>query len=475
MRSIKGFVTSLGMVAAVSLTGCMTEGGALEEQGVGEEQSELAQARHKNAHRVVETVARGKREARPTTNRFTLGGTVSGLAGTLVLENNLGEEATVTANGTFAFATPVPSGETYDVTVRSQPTEPSQTCLIREASGAGTIGADDVKSVQIECLTNLFAIGGVVEGLLGSGLVLQNNGLDTVPIEVDGAFEFPTHVPSGESYHVTIRAQPTRPWQLCSVVCDGGTMGAADTFDICVSCSTLTFPIGGTVTGLPSDTYVMLTNNGGDTLMVTDDGSFMFDTPIPSGASYNVQLTYTPPGQMCSVAQGTGILGGAPVGDVSVTCTPIEVQLTDTAASPAGTITACDSGYGVEVDARASQTLTRIELPLSTSDSLRLRFAIFDADTKRPLFASEPISVAPGSQTVASAPMSFAMMPGTRYTIGAVINGCADLAYDRVADVQNGTRTFARSDQLAGFDNPSMAAAPSAPLDVRFRLFGTRP
>jgi hypothetical protein len=41
------------------------------------------------------------------TPTFTIGGTVSGLAGTgLVLENNSGDDLSVGANGTFTFFTP---------------------------------------------------------------------------------------------------------------------------------------------------------------------------------------------------------------------------------------------------------------------------------------------------------------------------------------------------------------------------------
>ena len=39
------------------------------------------------------------------TSGFTIGGTVTGLSGTVVLQDNGGDDATVTANGAFAFAT----------------------------------------------------------------------------------------------------------------------------------------------------------------------------------------------------------------------------------------------------------------------------------------------------------------------------------------------------------------------------------
>lgn len=66
MRSIKGFVTSLGIMVAAALTGCTTEDGPMDEPGVGEDSSELSQAGQRGAHCVAESVAQVKGEARPT-------------------------------------------------------------------------------------------------------------------------------------------------------------------------------------------------------------------------------------------------------------------------------------------------------------------------------------------------------------------------------------------------------------------------
>ena len=41
---------------------------------------------------------------------YTVGGTVSGLSGTVVLQDNGGDDLSVTANGSFTFATRWPPG-----------------------------------------------------------------------------------------------------------------------------------------------------------------------------------------------------------------------------------------------------------------------------------------------------------------------------------------------------------------------------
>ena len=79
-----------------------------------------------------------------------MGGTVSGLSGTVVLQDNGGDDLTVTANGSFTFATTVASGAAYAVTVKTNPS--GQTCTV--ASGSGTMGSANVTSVAVTCTAN---------------------------------------------------------------------------------------------------------------------------------------------------------------------------------------------------------------------------------------------------------------------------------------------------------------------------------
>ena len=81
---------------------------------------------------------------------FTVGGTVSGLSGTgLVLQNNAGDNLTVSANGNFTFVTAINTGAAYAVTVSTQPAGPAQYC--RVTAGTGTAAAN-VTSVAVNCL-----------------------------------------------------------------------------------------------------------------------------------------------------------------------------------------------------------------------------------------------------------------------------------------------------------------------------------
>jgi hypothetical protein len=84
---------------------------------------------------------------------YTVGGTLTGLNGTLVLQLNAANDLTLTANGAFAFGAKFPSGTAYNVTVKTQPSAPAQSCVV--TSGSGTLSTANVSTVSIACTTLL--------------------------------------------------------------------------------------------------------------------------------------------------------------------------------------------------------------------------------------------------------------------------------------------------------------------------------
>ena len=110
------------------------------------------------------------------TSGYTVGGTASGLSGTLVLQDNGGDDLTVGGNGPFTFATPVADGTGYQVTVKTSPA--GQTCQV--TNGSGTIAAANVTNVAVSCTTGS-ATGGSdnfnrADGGLGSGWTAVSDG-----------------------------------------------------------------------------------------------------------------------------------------------------------------------------------------------------------------------------------------------------------------------------------------------------------
>jgi hypothetical protein len=78
---------------------------------------------------------------------FPVGGTVAGLTGTVVLQNNGGDDLTVSANGAFTFSMPVVATANYAVTVKTHPQ--GQVCNV--ASGSGMVQTGPVTDVTVTC------------------------------------------------------------------------------------------------------------------------------------------------------------------------------------------------------------------------------------------------------------------------------------------------------------------------------------
>lgn len=239
----------------------------------------------------------------------SVGGTVSGLAGTLVLQNNHADNLTVSASGAFTFATKLAYDSIYSVTVLTQPA--GQTCSV--STGAGTVESD-VSNVSVVCAATAYNVGGTVSGLAGS-VVLQNNNGDNLTVSANGDFAFATKIASGGAYSVTVLTHPAE--QSCSVASGTGTISSANVTGVRVSCAANTYTVGGAVSGLTGS--VVLQNNGTDDLTVSVNGPFAFATAIAKDVTYNVTVLTQPAGQTCSVSAGAGTVGNR-VSNVSVIC-----------------------------------------------------------------------------------------------------------------------------------------------------------
>lgn len=265
-----------------------------------------------------------------TTNMYSVGGTISGLSGQVVLQNSGGDNLSLSGDGAFTFATPVAEGASYTVTVLTQPV--GQTCTASQNTGTVT-GA--VTSVSVVCSTHVHTVGGMISGLSGQ-VVLQNNGGDSVTRSIDGAFTFATPVAEGSSYTVTVLTQPAS--YLCTVSNGSGVVGSADITNVNITC-VQAYTVGGTVSGLPSSTSVVLRNNGADDLTVSSNGSFSFSTQLSTGENYAVTVRTNPSNRTCTVTHGSGTVTSADVNSVAIRCvSSTSVILFATTSTPNGAI-----------------------------------------------------------------------------------------------------------------------------------------
>ncbi len=92
-------------------------------------------------------------------------GTVSGLNGTLVLQNNGGDNLTLMTNGAFTFATPVANGGSYAVSVLAQPA--GQNCSVNNAGG--TVNGGPVTNIAVTCQTTGVPQQGTAQPVPGLG------------------------------------------------------------------------------------------------------------------------------------------------------------------------------------------------------------------------------------------------------------------------------------------------------------------
>ncbi len=254
----------------------------------------------------------GGTQGTTTTPTYTISGTITGLSGTVVLQNLGEDDLTITADGTFTFSTELADAAAYAVTVLTQPD--GQVCSISD--GTGVVATADVSTITIVCSSTTYTVGGTISGLSGT-VVLQNNSTDDLTLTADGAFTFTTVVADGGGYEVSVKTQPST--QICSVSSGNESINGANVTNVSIVCSTNTYTLGGTIAGLAGRTIV-LQNEGGDDLTKTTNGSFTFTTAVADGAAYAVTVKTQPSGGSCSLSNATGTISGANVTNVGVTC-----------------------------------------------------------------------------------------------------------------------------------------------------------
>lgn len=162
-----------------------------------------------------------------------VGGTFVGVTKPgLVLQNNGGPDLVIqpTNNGAGSFAFPqlVDTDASYNVTVKSFPSNASG-CQPRFNTGKV---AFNITTVEIICTIRQHELKGTVSGLTGTLELV--NGSDKVTV-APGATSFAmAKINEDAPYTVAVLTQPAN--QTCTVANGSGTMGANDVTNITVTC-----------------------------------------------------------------------------------------------------------------------------------------------------------------------------------------------------------------------------------------------
>jgi hypothetical protein len=272
----------------------------------------------------------------PDPTMYTVGGTVTGLTGTgLVLQNNAGNNLTVSAKAkSFAFSTAVASGSAYKVSVLTQPSSPTQSCVVTGGSGTAS---GNVTNVSIACTTTTYTVGGSISNVVGSGLVLQDNGGDNLTVPAGAtSFTFATPVAGGGNYAITVATSPATPTQSCVVTGGTGTV-SGNVATVSIACTTLTYTVSGTISGL-AGTGLVLQNNGSSLPVAAGATAFMFTAGVGEGLPYSVTVATPPsnPIQSCIVTNGSAT-SSVNVNNVGITCTTTTYTIGGTVSGLTGT------------------------------------------------------------------------------------------------------------------------------------------
>lgn len=240
-----------------------------------------------------------------------------------------------------------------------------------------------------------FTVGGSVTGLVGTGLVLRNNGADDKLISTNGAFAFNTALATGAVYSVTVAAQPAN--QTCAVAAGAGNIASANVTSVSINCTTITFTLGGSVSGL-TGTGLVLQNNGADNRSITANGQFTFASAVNSGSNYAVTVLTHPTGQVCTVSNATGT--------ALANTTTVLVGCTNQTFTVSGTVTGlAGSGYTIQNNFGDDMTIAA-DGPFSFTTSLTTGESYNVSQVLPPATPLQSCTISNGSGTINGANVS---------------------------------------------------------------------
>jgi uncharacterized repeat protein (TIGR03803 family) len=377
----------------------------------------------------------------------TLGGSVVGLTSgaSVILLDNGGSALTASANGAFTFPTALASGASYAITVGTRPA--GQTCSV--AGGTGTIGSANVANVVVTCSDQAYPLGGSVSGLDGSGLVLAN-GSSTISVSAGAmSFTLPTPVAYTSSYQVTVQTQPSG--EACSVTHGSGAMPASAVTNVSVTCTQQPFTLGGTITGLGSNTGLVLVNGTATLNVQAGSTGFTMPTSVNYGSTYAVVVQSAPAGLTCTASNASGTMPATNVTNVAIACSDQSYML-------GGAISGLTSSGLVLANGTDTINVT------SGATSFQMDQSVAYAGAYDVVVQTQPAgltcTVANGSGTMGTAPVTNVAVtcaPNT-YTVGGTITGLGSASG---LVLTNGSDTLAVLANATTFTMPTGVASGS--------------
>lgn len=168
--------------------------------------------------------------------------------------------------------------------------------------------------------------------------------------------------------------------------------------------------IGGAISGLSGS--ITIRNNGSDDLILNSNGAFSFLTAVAEGSTYSVSIAQQPTGQTCSVANGTGIVPGADVTNVTIDCV-------DDQYSVGGLLTGLVSGDSVVLQNNSGDDLLlTADGAFQFPNTLSLNDSYTVSVRTQPAAPSEQCIVGQGTGTITGSDISNISVTCTVNTFG---------------------------------------------------------
>ena len=221
-----------------------------------------------------------------------------------------------------------------------------------------------------------YTVGGTVSGLKATGLVLTDNGGNSLTVASGAStFTFSQALQSGATYSVAVSTEPTG--ETCAVGSASGTVSANVT-NVSVTCQPL-YTIGGTITGLTAS-GLTLDNNGTTALVVpytsgqSSSASFTFGQGVPAGTKYDVTVGAQPSGEVCTVSAGSGTVS-ANVTSVAVSCAQAFTVSGTVAGLGTGGLQLLDYSGGETLSVAANKTNFAFTQPVASGTDISVTVA----------------------------------------------------------------------------------------------------
>lgn len=161
---------------------------------------------------------------------YTVGGAVSGLSGTLVLQDNGADDLTMNSNGSFTFAKAITQGAPYHVTVLTQPV--GQTCSV--SNGSGTMGGANISNIAVNCTANTTTLSTSLSELALSVTGLTEYGVSGTPSSGLPRIISITNTGSSTALNLALNL-PTWPTGTTSITTCGSSLAASSSCTITIT------------------------------------------------------------------------------------------------------------------------------------------------------------------------------------------------------------------------------------------------